>query len=326
MWKILAAMSKKLVIAIPVMMTAGFLFGIVQDQETIKHLKKLILPLTFLMVYPMMVTLDLKRLKDGFSNVKIQLAAQSINFLIIPFLAYGIGVYFLGDKPYMILGLLLIALLPSSGMTISWTGFAKGNTGAAFNLTIVGLLAGSLAVPFYINGLLGTRVAVDPILMSKQILFIVFIPMILGAMTRKILLTKYSPKEFKEIIAPRFPAISTIGLLSIVFLALAMKAKTITENPSMLGTIFLPILIFYFVNFSISTIIGRIFFSRGDAVALVYGTVIRNLSIALAIAMNTFGNTGSDAALLITLSFIIQVQLAAWFIKFANRFFGNPAS
>ena len=86
MWKTLTAVNKNLVIAIPVMMIAGFLFGIVQEQSAVMKLKSLILPLTFLMVYPMMVTLDLKRLKEGISNIRIQLAALSINFLIIPFM------------------------------------------------------------------------------------------------------------------------------------------------------------------------------------------------------------------------------------------------
>lgn len=47
------------------------------------------------------------------------------------------------------LGLLLAALLPTSGMTISWTGFAKGNLEAAVQLTVVGLVLGSIASPFY---------------------------------------------------------------------------------------------------------------------------------------------------------------------------------
>ena len=39
---------------------------------------------------------------------------------------------------------------------------------------------------------------------------------------------------------------------------------------------------------------------------------MRNLSIALALAMNAFGDAASEAALVITLVYIIQVQSAAW--------------
>lgn len=51
---------------------------------------------------------------------------------------------------------------------------------------------------------------------------------------------------------------------------------------------------------------------------------MRNLSIALAIAINAFGAQGADAALVIALSYIIQVQSAAWYVKFSDRIFGPP--
>jgi predicted Na+-dependent transporter len=90
----------------------------------------------------------------------------------------------------------------------------------------------------------------------------------------------------------------------------------------MLGYIFIPLLMVYFLNFSLSTIVGRIFFTRDDAIALVYGTVMRNLSIALAIAINAFGSAGSETALVIAVSYIIQVQAAAWYVKLTDSIFG----
>ena len=38
---------------------------------------------------------------------------------------------------------------------------------------------------------------------------------------------------------------------------------------------------------------ARAWLSRGDGIALVYGTVMRHLSIALALAMNAFGEAGA---------------------------------
>ncbi len=324
MWNILIKINKKLVVAIPIMMVAGFLFGITMDKELVKGLKSLIIPFTFLMVYPMMVTLNIKHLKDGIKNIKLQFLTQFINFAIIPFLAYALGLFFFAGQPYMALGLLLASLLPTSGMTISWTGFAKGNMGAAINMTVIGLTLGSLATPLYVQALMGAKVDVNIYLVIKQIVIIVFIPMLLGYITRQSLLKKYTMPEFKKNIAPRFPALSTIGVLGIVFVALALKARTIAQDPAILGVIFVPLFILYLVNFSLGTLLGRMFFKRGDGIALVYGTVMRNLSIALAIAINAFGEQGANAALVIAVSYIIQVQSAAWYVKFTDRIFGPP--
>ena len=324
MWKFLIQINKKLIIAIPIMMVCGFMFGVAVDAGIVKQLKSLIMPFTFLMVYPMMVTLNIKHLKEGIKNVKLQVTTQVINFAIVPFLAYGLGLFFFKDQPYMALGLLLASLLPTSGMTISWTGFAKGNMGAAINMTVIGLTLGSLATPFYVQALMGAKVDVNIYLVIKQIVLIVFVPMLLGYITRTSLVKKHGLSKFKKEIAPRFPAMSTIGVLGIVFVALALKAKTIAGNPAILGSIIVPLLIIYFINFLLGTVLGKLFFKRGDAIALVYGTVMRNLSIALAIAINAFGEEGANAALVIALSYIIQVQSAAWYVKFTTKIFGPP--
>lgn len=324
MWKYFILVNRNLVYAVPVMMLLGFFFGKSVDQETVKQLKNLIIPLTFLMVYPMMVSLNIKHLKDGIKNVKLQLITQLINFLVIPFLAYAMGLWFFPENNYMALGLLLAALLPTSGMTISWTGFAKGNMGAAINMTVIGLTLGSLVTPIYIMALLGAKVDMDSILVVKQIVYIVFVPMLLGYFTRSYFIKKYGPDEFKKVWAPRFPSLSTIGVLGIVFVAIALKAEKLSQDPTVLWLIFKPLFIIYFVNYSIGTVVGKMLFQRGDAIALVYGTVMRNLSIALAIAINAFGDKGADAALVIAASYIIQVQSAAWYVKLTDRIFGAP--
>jgi len=322
MWNLLIAINRKLIISIPIMMLAGFLFGRGLRPEFTSLVRVLILPLTFLMVYPMMVTLNIKHLREGIKNIKLQIMTQCINFGVIPFIAYGLGLYFFPHQPYMALGLLLAALLPTSGMTISWTGFAKGNMGAAINMTVIGLTLGSVATPFYIQTLMGAKVDVNFVLIIKQIVIIVFLPMFLGFITRQWLIKKYGQQEFKKNLGPKFPALSTIGVLGIVFVAIALKAKTIAANPTILGSIFVPLFIVYLVNFLLSTLAGKLFFNRGDAIALVYGTVMRNLSIALAIAINTFGAAGAETALVIAVSYIIQVQAAAWYVKLTDTVFG----
>jgi arsenite transporter len=321
MWKLLLLVNRNLIVAVPAAMLLGFAFGLMAEKSMLAGLKTLIVPLTFLMVYPMMVALNIKHLKEGI-NLRLQLVTQLLNFAVIPFLAYGLGLYFFPDQPYMALGLLLAALLPTSGMTISWTGFARGNLGAAINMTVIGLTAGSLATPFYVDWLLGRTVNVNLALVTRQVIVIVFLPMLLGYLTRQLFLKKFGPEEFRKTWAPRFPSLSTIGVLGIVAVAMALKARTIAAQPAIIGYIFIPLGLLYLINFCLSTLVGKLFFLRGDAIALVYGTVMRNLSIALAIAITTFGEKGADTALVIAAAYIIQVQAAAWYVRLTDRFFG----
>jgi ACR3 family arsenite efflux pump ArsB len=321
MWTLLKRINQNLVTAIPVMMALGFGFGTLYDPA---FLKRLIVPLTFLMVYPMMVTLNIRRVFSG-GDGRAQLLSQAINFAIIPFMAYGAGRLFFPEQPYMALGLLLAGLVPTSGMTISWTGFAGGNTAAAVKMTVIGLSLGSIATPFYVKFLLGTAIAVDLLAVGQQILVIVFLPMALGFATRQALIRRYGQQGFQTRLAPRFPGLSTLGVLGIVFVAMALKARAIAAAPDLLLAILVPLALVYTANYLLSTFLGRLLLPREDAIAMVYGTVMRNLSIALAIAINAFGPQGSTAALVVAMAYVIQVQSAAWYVKFTDSIYGARA-
>ena len=319
MWKFIEYLKKNLTISIPMFMVAGLVFGSLFDTVS---LKSLITPFTILMVYPMMVNLNVKELMSK-GNPRLQLTAQAINFLVMPFIGLLIGNIFFKGNNFVILGLLLTALLPTSGMTISWTGFSKGNISAAIKMTIIGLTLGSILTPFYLKYLMGTVVEIPLGKIFTQIAVVVFLPMAAGIVTKKVLIGKFGEKKFKADFKPKFPVISTLGVLAIVFIAMALKAKTIMSDPSILIKLLLPLVLLYVINFTLSTVIAKVFFNREDALALVYGTVMRNLSIALAIAMTAFGDKGSEIALIIAVAYIVQVQAGAWYVKFTDRIFGK---
>ena len=317
--KTLSWLQKNLITSIPLTMILALLFGYFNE---VGYLKNLIIPLTFLMVLPMMITLPIRKVFEG-GDIKVQVVTQLINFAITPFLAFAIGIAFFPENKYLALGLLLTGLLPTSGMTISWTGMAKGNMAAAIKMTIFGLLIGSFLTPIYISQLMGASVEIEMIKIIQQIVIIIVIPLVLGHIIQRALIARYGMAHYQEKLKKQFSPISTLGVLGIVFVAMALKAKTILNDPLVLLDIFIPLLLLYVSNFILSTLIGKLFFKRGDAIALLYGTVMRNLSIALAIAMTAFGKEGTDIALVISLGYVIQVQMGAWVVKFTDQIYGK---
>jgi ACR3 family arsenite efflux pump ArsB len=316
-FKALSVITKHLVIAIPVSMVAGFLFG---TQFDARFLKDLIPVITLLVVYPMMVTLQYRKVLQG-GDTRTQLITQLINFLAIPFIAYGIGRLFLTANPAMALGLLLVALIPTSGMTITWTSLARGNVEAAVKMMIIGLTLGSLAAPVYVHFLLGAEIDMNILRIFKSVLLVVFVPMAVGFITQQWLMGRYGRNRFKEEIAPVFPPLSALGVLMMVFTAMALKARAIAAAPGELLNILIPVGLFYAVVFIIGSFLGKALLPRADAIALLYGTVLRNLAIALAIAANAFGSAGDDAVLVVSAAFIVQTQVAVWSVRLAHRIF-----
>jgi ACR3 family arsenite efflux pump ArsB len=322
MLKYLSILQKNLVWAIPISMILGLIGGGYIFNAA--PLKAFIIPVTFLMVYPMMATLNVRSIFKG-SDTRLQIATQLINFIIIPILVYAIGkVFFTGaDQKYALwaVGLFLIGVLPASGMTISWTGFAKGNKEAATKMLVVGLVIGAMAAPVYTKVFMGANVEVDMLHMFQQICIFVFLPLFAGILTQSYIKKKFGQDAWTKKYQPMFPPFSALGVTLIAFLAMSLKAKNILANPSDIVSILVPLVLFYTVSYILLSVIGKLFFSREDAIAMVFGVVMRDLSIALAIAMTAFGKEGSTIALLIALAYVVQIQSAAWFIKIVPRIF-----
>ncbi|MCD4781765.1 MAG: bile acid:sodium symporter [Candidatus Omnitrophica bacterium] len=319
MWNVLKFIKKHLVYSIPATMALGIACGLIFDLST---LKTLIVPVSILMIYPIMVTVNVKSLFSQ-CQFKLQGVTQTVNFLVIPFIGYGLGAIFFQDSPMTAFGLLLIASLPTSGMTLSWTAFARGNVNAAIKMTMTGLIAGTILSPLYAKAFMGQVMTIPLTDVFQKISIIIVLPLLLGYLTRVLLIIIYGQTSFDQNLKQKFPLIATLAVLMIIFIAIGLKARIIVDHPLFVLKMLIPLIIFYAANYTLTTVIGRMFFSRADAVTLVYGSVMRNLSVALAMAMTIFGKKGSDIALIIAVAYIIQVQTAAVFVKISQTLFNN---
>ena len=327
MLNILKMIQKNLVYVIPTAMILGLLGG--GYLFNAKPLKMFIIPVTFVMIYPMMTTLNVRSIFKG-KDLKLQLTTQIINFIIVPIIVFTIGkIFFTGaDEKFGLwaVGLFLIGVLPASGMTISWTGFAKGNKEAATKMLVFGLIIGALAAPVYTKVFMGANVDVDMLHMFRQICIFVFVPLFAGLLTQSYLIKKHGKQAWMEVYKPKFPPFSALGVSMIAFLAMALKAKNILANPGDIITIFIPLIVFYLLSYILLSLLGKFLFPRKDAIAMVFGVVMRDLSIALAIAMTAFKEQGMTIALLIAMAYVIQIQSAAWYIKLVPKIFGPVKS
>ena len=157
----------------------------------------------------------------------------------------------------------------------------------------------------------------------KQFIIPVTFIMVYPMMVTLNVQTIFKGQDYKLQIKPKFPPFSALGVTLIAFVAMALKAKHIIANPGDIVIIFIPLIVFYLVTYIFLSFFGRIFFKREDAIAMVFGVVMRDLSIALAIAMTAFGRQGLTIALLIALAYVIQIQSAAWYVRFVDKAFGK---
>ncbi len=275
-----------------------------------------LMPLSiFAMVLPTMIGFQWKEMAST-AHTKLFVIASIINFLIIPSLAYLIGVVWLQGEPELFAGLALASLLPTSGMTISWTMVYKGNVSASIKITAISLIMGALITPVYLTIMFSEVIEANLMFLVMKVFLVIIVPMIIGDRIYRSLLKKYTIEEFNTKIKPMFPAISSWGLVVIIFVITSINGKLLIAEISTLTKALMILIAFYFLNFLISTIIGKWLFNRADSISLVYSTVLRNLSIAIGIATISFG---TKAALILALAFVLQIQFSTWYGKLTER-------
>lgn len=296
------------------MLVTGFIAGLYLNTD---FLKDYLLPVTVLiMIYPTMIGFKIGEIVNT-SHTGLLTAATFINFILVPLLAYVLGVIFLLRDPQLFAGLAIASLLPTSNMTIAFTHFGRGNIPAAIKLTVISLVFGSLLAPWYLYIMIGGYIEIDVLAMLKTVSLVIFLPLLLGITTYYIIIKKYTREEFDRNIKPYLPALSAWGMVYVIFTGISTNAHTIVSKPGLLLVSLMVWVVFYAVNYLISIKAGRRYFNRKDSVTLVFGTVLRNLAISIGLAATAFGVT---AAFMVSLAFLFQGQSAAWFVRLNEKY------
>ncbi|MGH4141056.1 hypothetical protein [Clostridium sp.] len=118
--------------------------------------------------------------------------------------------------------------------------------------------------------------------MQKKLIISIPIFMILGITVGSI----FNVAFFKQWIMP-------LTFLMVYPMMVTLNVKILFNNPMLIIRILFPLILLYLFNFIFSTVVARMMFNKEDDILLVYGTVMRNLSLCLAIAMTAFKEQGT---------------------------------
>ena len=310
----LRALKQNLIYVVLASLAAGLVVGQFVGPGTRELLQAAVIPALFVMIYPMMINIDLQevlKVRDHLGPVGLSLV---VNFGVAPLVAVGLAELFFGGNSAFAIGLYLIALIPTSGMTAAWTGLAGGDLEAALVAIAVNLVAAVFILPVYLSALIGGGVEFDAATLYRQLAIVVVIPMVAGNATRRVLLGRYGQSGFKRL-KPRFGGVSSFGVMLIVFIAMAMQSENILAEPLASVITIVPLVLFYAIILAVGVTVGRALLEPPQSVALVYATSMRNLSIALAIAAAP-GFPPAEAVLPIALAYLLQPPLGAVYMHY----------
>ena len=284
----------------------------------ISKLKPLIPFFLFVMLYPMMINLKIEDVVKAAKSPKIISIALLMNFLLAPLLgALWAFILLRNTDPYLATGFILKIVVPCSGMVAAWTGYARGKVETALIIVALSLLLAIPLVPFWMWLLARIYVSIDPFMILQKIFLIIILPLIAGSITRKLLIRKIGMEKYRKI-SPDFPAVSTLGMLIMIFTIISTQARTIIPNFHYVSLVLLGIATLYPLNFLLVIFISKALrIGFGDCMALGYSVTAKNHAITIGIAVTAFH--GTLAVLPAAVAPLLQMPIMLLFLHLSPK-------
>lgn len=286
--------------------------------------------LIWLMIFPMMLKVDFKSVRNVGKRPKGLFITCVTNWLIKPFSMFGIAWLFffvvfkslipteLADQ--YLAGAVLLGAAPCTAMVFVWSYLTKGD--AAYTLVQVAvndliILVAFVPIVGFLLGIGGIAIPWSTLILSV-ILFVV-IPLSAGIITRTIVIKRRGVDYFNNIFVNKFNNLTIIGLLLTLIILFSFQGETILSNPLHILLIAIPLILqtvlIFFVAYGWAKA-WKLPHNVAAPAGMIGASNFFELSVAVAISL--FG-LQSGAALATVVGVLVEVPVMLTLVKIANN-------
>lgn len=286
--------------------------------------------LIWVMIYPMMMNVDFRSIKNVGRNPKGLFVTWVVNWLIKPFTMYGMVslFFFTVFKAFItpdlateyLAGAVLLGAAPCTAMVFVWSTLTNGDP--AYTVVQVAtndliILVAFVPIVKFLLGVSNVSVPWDTLFLSV-VLFVV-IPLVGGVLTRMLVIRQKGQDYFENVFVKKFDGITTLGLLLTLVLIFAFQGQVILENPLHILLIAVPLVLQTLLIFAIAYTacwLLKLPHRIAAPAGMIGASNFFELSVAVAVAL--FGTT-SPAALATTVGVLTEVPVMLFLVRIANR-------
>lgn len=286
--------------------------------------------LIWLMIYPMMLKVDFKSVKNVAQQPKGIFITCVTNWIIKPFTMFGIAWLFffvifkhliplnLADE--YLSGAVLLGAAPCTAMVFVWSYLTKGNPAYTLVQVAVNDLIILIAYVPIVSFLLGIGgIQIPWMTLTLSVVLFVVIPLLAGIITRITVIKKRGLNYFNNIFVNKFNSWTIVGLLLTLVILFSFQGKTIIDNPLHIVLIAVPLILQTVLIFFIAYGWARAW-RLPHSIAAPAGMIGASnfFELAVAVAISLFG-LSSGAALATVVGVLVEVPLMLSLVKIANK-------
>jgi len=264
----------------------------------------------FLMMYPAMLNLQVSELKKLKNNPKPIIMTLFSNWVIAPLVAAGLAYLFLRGNEQLIIAVILLGSSPCTAMVLVWGKLAEGNQEQnVVNTSLNTVTIMVLYVPI-VSLLTGIQnIPIDRVLLAISTFVFIGIPLILGIVTKRVLIRAKGESWFENTYRPTVSKIAIGALLITLIVLFSLNGQVLLENFDQLLLVSAPLLIGFVIVVGYNLLVTRAFgLEYKEAITTVIIGSSSHFEIAIATAVTMFG-VGSYAALGTTMGLFWEVPI-----------------
>jgi ACR3 family arsenite transporter len=322
----LGLFGKLLPIWIAICMGAGILLSLYAPSiaETIDswQVRGISIPIgvcLFFMMYPAMLNLKASELKKLAKNPKPIILTLISNWLIAPFVGWGLARLFLQGNEQLTFAIILLASSPCTAMVLVWGYLADGNQEQnviTTSINTITIMIGYAPLVALLSGI--SNISIDTISLLISVAFFIGLPLLLGILSRLLIIRTKGEEWFKTKFIPIVGKVSIVALLTTLVVLFSLNGNLMITNFNLLLLVSVPLLLGFIIVVGFNLLITRFTnLAYKEAVITVIIGSSSHFEIAIATAIAIYG-VGSVAALGTTMGLFWEIPIMVGLVYLAK--------